>query len=59
MKQCFLVLIYTWTYLMHLNKQPFYHYALENAKQELLSNVVSEVLLTRRLGPWLFLRSHQ
>ncbi len=26
---------------------------------ELLSNLVSEALLTRRLGPWFFLRSHQ
>ena len=26
---------------------------------ELLSNVVSEALLTRRLGPWFVLRSHQ
>ena len=33
--------------------------AQELERLELLSNVVSEALLTRRLGPWFVLRSHQ
>ena len=30
-----------------------------DSKPELLSNLVSEALLTRRLSPWLFLQGHQ
>ena len=41
--------------MAHLNK------AIDEvrAQEELLSNVVSRGLLTRRLGPWFFVRSHQ